>query len=588
VRKVVVLALAALAVAAGLGQASPAARTPAGLGGLCGLPDERPLWLDYAEGSVSFRNDLFGRPGVIAATSGTVNSSELRARGAQTVYWWMKLNRVAGTPSAPTDGATVAAGITEIVDKAVAASECTTPVIVLNELNSAASTTPWTPTNSRYRANVLTVLQGIAARGGHPLLLLSAQPYTGGDALAWWQQVGQVAHIVREVYFPAPPLMRKGAVLASRTMRQKFRQGLAPLLKAGIPPDRLGLVIGFQSGPGKGGREGLQPTATWLRFAKLLTLAAKQVASELKIGSVVSWGWGTFNAAGADADKAKAACVYLWARDPKLCDGPLAAGAGFNASREEGQITLPPATRCKLDGRTISKPEVTVLSALTDDTQVALSALFARLVESQGHPVVTSRVLALERTIIAVRFGGSRSAYLSALRSRGASLAVARAVIADQLRRQDIAKRRDVESPTSAEISLYHSLYGALPVRQVRADSTASWLGGRRRGFALVPPGPLQLLTMPSARWRALVTTNGAVKVTALDEVLPLGAVPLALARPAVRAALTAQGRLQAVETWSVGAQSRALSRILCVGDVLPASATVDLSSYLPFLALDA
>ena len=194
---------------------------------------------------------------------------------------------------------------------------------------------------------------------------------------------------MREVYFPAPPLMRKGAVLASRTMRQKFRQGLAPLLKAGIPPDRLGLVIGFQSGPGKGGREGLQPTATWLRFAKLLTLAAKQVASELKIGSVVSWGWGTFDAAGADADKAKAACVYLWARDPKLCDGPLAAGAGFNASREEGQISLPPATRCKLDGRTISKPEVKVLSALTDDTQVALSALFARLVESQGHPVVT-------------------------------------------------------------------------------------------------------------------------------------------------------------------------------------------------------
>ena len=43
--------------------------------------------------------------------------------------------------------ATVAAGITEIVDKAIAATECPTPVIVLNELNSAGSTTPWTPTN---------------------------------------------------------------------------------------------------------------------------------------------------------------------------------------------------------------------------------------------------------------------------------------------------------------------------------------------------------------------------------------------------------------------------------------------------------
>jgi hypothetical protein len=577
-----------LAFAAGLGKATPAAEDTAAIGGVCGLPDERPIWVDYAEGSVSFRNDVFGKPGVVAATSGTVNASELRARGAHTVYWWMKLNRVVGTPSAPTEPGTVAAGVTEIVDKAIAATECSTPVVVLNELNSAASTTPWTSTNDRYRANVLEALRGIAARGATPLLLLSARPYTGGDALGWWLEVAKAAHIVREVYFPAPPLMRTGAVLASRTMRQKFRQGLAPLLQAGIPPERLGLVIGFQSGPGKGGREGLQPSASWLRFAKLLTLAAKQVAGELKIASVVSWGWGTFDQAGADVDKPKAACVYLWARNPDLCDGPAAAGPGFNASREEGQIALPPATRCRLDGQTISKLEVKTLSALTADTQVALSALFARLVESPGHPVALSRVLALEQTIIAVRFGGSRSRYLSALRARGASLGVGRAVITDQLRRQDIAKKRQAEPPTAAEVSLYHSLYGALPVRQVRTDSTAPWLGGRRRGFTLVPPGPLQLLTLPTARAAAVVTTNGPVRITALDELLPLGAVPLSLARPAVRAALIAQGRLQAVETWSVGGQSRALSRILCVGDVLPAAATVDLSAFLPFLALDA
>jgi hypothetical protein len=577
-----------LAFAAGLGKATPAAEDTAAIGGVCGLPDERPIWVDYAEGSVSFRNDVFGKPGVVAATSGTVNASELRARGAHTVYGGRRLSCVGDTPSTPPEPGTVAAGVTEIVDKAIAATECSTPVVVLNELNSAASTTPWTSTNDRYRANVLEALRGIAARGATPLLLLSARPYTGGDALGWWLEVAKAAHIVREVYFPAPPLMRTGAVLASRTMRQKFRQGLAPLLQAGIPPERLGLVIGFQSGPGKGGREGLQPSASWLRFAKLLTLAAKQVAGELKIASVVSWGWGTFDQAGADVDKPKAACVYLWARNPDLCDGPAAAGPGFNASREEGQIALPPATRCRLDGQTISKLEVKTLSALTADTQVALSALFARLVESPGHPVALSRVLALEQTIIAVRFGGSRSRYLSALRARGASLGVGRAVITDQLRRQDIAKKRQAEPPTAAEVSLYHSLYGALPVRQVRTDSTASWLGGRRRGFTLVPPGPLQLLTLPTARAAAVVTTNGPVRITALDELLPLGAVPLSLARPAVRAALIAQGRLQAVETWSVGGQSRALSRILCVGDVLPAAATVDLSAFLPFLALDA
>jgi len=583
VRKLPVLLIALATVAGGLG-----ASTPAAPGGLCGLPDVRPLWLEYAEGSVSFRNDVFGRPGVIAATSGTANAAELRARGAHTVYWWMKLNRLAGTPSSPADPSTIPAGVAEVVDKAIAASGCETPVIVLNELNSAGSTTPWTPTNAQYRANVLELLRGISARGARPLLLISARPYIGGDALGWWQQAGQVADLAREVYFPAPPLMRTGAVLASRTMRQKFRQGVAPLLAAGIPPDRLGLVLGFQSGPGKGGREGLQPTAAWLRFAKLLTLAARQVAGELRIGSVVTWGWGTFDTAGADADKPKAACVSLWARDPSLCDGPAAAGPGFNASLDEGQIALPPDLRCRLDGRSISKLGVKALAAVTADPQVALSALFARLVEAPGHPVAESRVLAVEQAIVSVRFGGSRASYLSALRTRGASLPVARAVIADQLRRQDIARKRQVEAPTAAEVSLYHTLYGVLPVRQVRADSAASWLGGRRRGFTLVPPGPLQLLTLPTALSVSLVTTNGPVRVTALDEVLPLGAVPLSLARPAVRAALTAQARLQAVETWSVGAQSRALSRVLCVGDVLPGAATVDLAAYLPFLALDA
>ena len=224
-----------------------------------------------------------------------------------------------------------------------------------------------------------------------------------------------------------------------------------------------------------------------------------------------------------------------------------------------------------------------MLSALTDDTQVALSALFARLVESPGHPVATTRVLALERTIIAVRFGGSRSRYLSALRARGASLAVARAIIADQLRRQDIAKRRDVPvAYVGRDLALPLPLWraareaGASRQHRVVARRQAPRVHAR-------PAGAAAAADAARARSRrALVTTNGPVKVTALDEVLPLGAVPLSLARPAVRAALTAQGRLQAVETWSVGAQSRALSRILCVGDVLPASATVDLSSYLP------
>jgi hypothetical protein len=219
---------------------------------------------------------------------------------------------------------------------------------------------------------------------------------------------------------------------------------------------------------------------------------------------------------------------------------------------------------------------------------VALSALFGRLVESPGHPVSPDAIAGLEQSIIAVRFHGSRAAYEARLRARRGSVSLARAIIADQLRRQAIGRKLRVTLPTPGQIATFHALYGQLPVREVRADGTPSWLGGRRRGFTLVPPGPVQLLVAPTALKTRLVTGTGPIAVTPLDETMPLGEVPLAAVRGAVRAALTAQARARAFESWSVRAQGRALSRALCTGDVLPAGATVDLASYLPFLALDA
>ena len=581
-RKLAVVLIAVAACAIGATQPSPAAQAAQ-----CGLPDTKPLWLDYAEGAVSFRNDVFARPGVIAATSGVQNATDLRAGGAQTVYWWMKLNKLAGTPSAPLDPAAIPDATADVFSKAVAATGCETPLIVLNELNSAGTTTPWTETNAQYRANVLDVLRRLAERGALPVLLISARPYTGADALAWWQQASQMAILVREVYFPAPPVMRAGAIVGSRTMRQRFRDGVAPLTAIGIPPSRLGIVIGFQSGPGKGGREGLNPTSTWLRLVKLETLAAKQVAGELGLGTVVSWGWGTFDQAGADADKPKAACVYLWARDPKLCDAPSAAGPGFRTSVEEGQIALPVGDRCIVDGTAIEKGDMAAVARVTGDTQVALSALFARTLESAGHPVSSARVLALEQSIVDVRFHGSRSAYAAALRARHASVTLARSAIADQLRRRAIARGLRIASPTSAQVALYYSLYSMLPVRQVKADRSPTWLGGRSRGFALVPPGPSELLSLPSDVTTRIVTSDGSMRVKPLDESQPLGVVPVSLAAPAIRAALVAQARAEAYEVWTSRAQGNALSRIRCIRDVLPAAAAVDLASYLPFLSLD-
>jgi hypothetical protein len=70
----------------------------------------------------------------------------------------------------------------------------------------------------------------------------------------------------------------------------------------------------------------------WFEVIKRETLATRQVAGELGLASVWSWGWATFPGGHTDPDTRRAACVFLWTREAGLCDGPAAAGSGFDRS----------------------------------------------------------------------------------------------------------------------------------------------------------------------------------------------------------------------------------------------------------------
>src|SRR5262249_10202121 len=153
-----------------------------------------------------------------------------------------------------------------------------------------------------------------------------------------------------------------------RSLRLAFRQRMQVFLDLGIPPARLGIMLGFQSGPGQGGREGLKPTSAWLEMVKLNALAARQVALDDALGSVWSWGWGTFNSSGSDVDKPTAACVYLWTRDPSLCNAPLLVGPSFDADVSTGQLSqIPQGLQCTFSGGAISAQDVQDLNAVTGD-----------------------------------------------------------------------------------------------------------------------------------------------------------------------------------------------------------------------------
>jgi hypothetical protein len=574
VRKVVLACLAALAFP-GAAFAAP-----------CGLPDGAPVWADFAPLELE---QVLGRPGVVAAASTGDYPARLRATGAATVYWDMNLRLRVGTTTVPYDPATIEERANRLFVFAASQSACATPWIALNELQGAGLETPWTPNNAQYRANVLAFVQALAARGARPFLLISSDPYTGSDeAAAWWRAVAQHADLVQEDYFSGFQLARQGSVLANRRMRAAFRRSVAQFVAIGIPVTKIGIMLGFQSAYGTGGREGLQPRESWFRVIKWQALSARQVAAEMKIATVWSWGWGTFSEAGRDPDKADAACVYLWARSPGLCNGPAVAGKDFNASRADGQLILPNGAMCKVGRNAISLSAIARLNSLVRDRDVAYTALLARLGESTVAAATAREIAAAEAAVVQHRFGGSRSGYNAALAKAAAPLDVARGILADQIRRRKIGARLRVPAPSLGAITGFYFSYPEVLVRTVRAEGAGPWwLGDRKTGLALSTFAPASLFEGPAGSAKTVRTMAGRFAVRTLDEARPLGAVPLQQARPAISAALKQFARSDAVVNWSANRQQSLLNEAVCRRDDLPVTGVIDLTDFLPFLALE-
>jgi hypothetical protein len=553
--------------------------------GQCGLPSTGTWWIDFA--SLDIEKEL-SRGGVIAGASTGTFPARLRAAGAQTVYWDMYLNRRVGQPATPANPDTIVGRANSLFDFAAAQSGCEKPIIALNELFGAHLETPWTANNERYRENVLTFVRQLASRGARPFLLISTTPYTGSEQAAdWWREVAKVADLVPEVYFGAPSLYAQGPIVASRRIRVAMRERLSRFLAIGIPASRLGVTLGFQTGRGAGGREGLQPDAAWYEVVKWQGLAAKQIVAEYKLASVWSWGWGTYNRNADDDDKPNALCVYLWTRSPGLCDGLSAAGPAFNASLAEGQIRLPASRKCGFaGGGGFDAGSVGALTAATGDRSVALTILLARTAESREASVPYSRVLAAERAVIAVRFAGSAPAYRAALARAKTSVAVARAALADELRRLALERRMSARTPSVREVATFYLSYPDLLTRAVRAKPAPWWLGDKPTGLAIGSVAPDQVFSLPAGRKTTIRALDGTYAVTVQGDAQPLGSVPLSQARPAITSALRAFARRAAFESWTTTRQTILMKSIVCTRDELPSPGAVRLTSFLPFLSL--
>ena len=550
----------------------------------CGLPATSPLWVDYAGHDAP----ITPKPGmVLAVSSGTTVPEQMRQAGAATIFFDLHLNDRVGTPSAPADPSTIKSKAAKEFAFAQQVTGCATPLIAENELFGAQTPTPWSATNAQYRANVLSLVQALDALGATVGITIANPPYTGGDAAEWWRQAAQAAILIRQVYFTAPGpkgLYAMGPVLASRAMRRGMRGLVAHFAEIGIPASRVALELQFQSAPGQGGRQGLEPKNAWLEIVKLEALAARQVAAETHIEGIWSWGWPAFSAAGADPDKPAAACVYLWTRDQSLCDGPALAGPGFDTSLTEGQIILPAGVRCSLGTQTIRKADVGRAAALTGDLDSAASAMLERAVLRAAEPIDPATVLSAERAIVRDRFGDSVPAYRAALLAAHVTLADARAIIADRLGRERVEERFQPRPPSAANIAAFLSTYAGTLVRLVQVSPRAPWLGDLDRGLAVETLAPIQVFRLGTNRTATLDTIDGRFVVRTLAAPLPLLALPRAQAVGVAKSVLDRFARDDVFQSWLQGRENTLLASAVCARDQVPTEADVDLSVWVPFL----
>jgi hypothetical protein len=564
----------------------------------CALPQGAPFWADYNDYTFLGWHQ-FAQPAVTAATSDQGLAEQLRRAGANTIYWDMYLRARVGTPSTPADPSTLAAMAARVDHAAVAVTGCANPYVAENELFGAQTAGPWSPSTSAYRANVLTYVRDLAALGARPFLLISRPPATDSTAAGWWHSLAGSADVVQEVFVPARALGAEGPIIASRSLREQARADIARLRQVGVPASRLGLMGEFESAPGEGGRSGLAPAQAWFELVKLEALAFADVAREQAIGSIWSWGWGAFSAAERDPAKPAAACVWLWARDPGLCGGIAAAGAGFDGSLSEGQLaSIPADAQCTIGAATIPQTELAGLAALRGqfaaEQQLLERLAITELLPQGPDPAPPERVNAALAEVLADRFRNQPDWLIGALGSRGVTPSEAQPLLADELRLRALAAAQAVSRPGVGAIAGFEQrnrrlLALLVTLRPLQGAAAPGWLGYRLHGYALTSTAPGRLFRMSPGHGRNLDFLDGSYRVTIDGQAHPIAALTRK-ARRLLAASVAASIRTREAEalirTKLAATERRLLAQTICRGDALPPADGTDLLSSLPFLTL--
>jgi hypothetical protein len=227
------------------------------------------------------------------------------------------------------------------------------------------------------------------------------------------------------------------------------------------------------------------------------------------------------------------------------------------------------------------------LAAATGDPETATGIAFGWAAVRAAAKVSSAQVDAAEQSVIATAFHGDRAAYLAALAKAHANRGLARSELAAELRAQEIGDALPAPPAASTSVADFYAVNGARNARLVSTARPVTWLGGRARGIAIAGTAPARVFALSAGKAGLVPDAGKTVAVIPLGTTLPLAAFPLALARPAVGAAVQQLARADAYQAWLQDAETRLLSTTTCVADDVPQPLPVGLADFLPFLALD-
>jgi hypothetical protein len=187
----------------------------------------------------------------------------------------------------------------------------------------------------------------------------------------------------------------------------------------------------------------------------------------------------------------------------------------------------------------------------------------------------------------AARARDEMSAYLAELARAQIARPTARELIADVVRRTRIQSSLVAAPPKARAVETFYSSYADQLVRLVAVDGEPWWLGGRTVGYALRAVAPDRVFTAQTGIPTTIWTSTGPMTITPRGDAIALGALPLPIVRPAVQRALRWFDQGEAFERWTLARETAALREMVCARDDLPEVGAVDLSPFLPLLALN-